>query len=81
MSTGTVKWYNPAKGYGFITPDDGGEDLLVHERQIVSDYQSRKLHDRQRVSFDIATGQQGPEALAIRAIETECHPSFASAGI
>lgn len=80
MSTGTVKWYNPAKGYGFLTPDDGGDDLLLQECHIVADYCSRKLQDGQRVSYEVALGQQGAEAHGIMAIETECHPSYELAG-
>jgi len=58
MPTGTVKWFNPTKGFGFIQPDDGSKDVFVHisavERSGLGD-----LREGQRVSFDIEKGQQG----------------------
>ena len=58
MPTGTVKWFNPTKGFGFIQPDDGSKDVFVHisavERSGLGD-----LREGQRVSFDIERGQQG----------------------
>jgi len=59
VSTGTVKWFNSSKGYGFITPDDGGDDLFVHYSDIKSDgYAS--LDDGQKVEFEIGQGKKGP---------------------
>jgi CspA family cold shock protein len=59
MSTGTTKWFNEGKGYGFITPDDGGEDLFVHHSEIKSDgYAS--LNEGQKVEYEVGEGKKGP---------------------
>ena len=65
MIQGTVKWFNPVKGYGFITPDQGGSDVFVHfsalDASITRDG-VRNLAEGQRVEFDAASGQKGPQA-------------------
>lgn len=59
MSTGTVKWFNSDKGFGFITPDDGSKDLFVHHSEIqMGGYKS--LNEGQKVEFTVGQGQKGP---------------------
>ena len=59
MSNGTVKWFNAGKGFGFITPDDGGEDLFVHHSEIQTEgYAS--LDDGQKVTYEVGEGKKGP---------------------
>ncbi len=67
MATGTVKWFSDSKGFGFITPDDGGKDLFAHHTSIQMDgYKS--LQEAQKVEFEVQTGPKGPLAANIRAI-------------
>ena len=61
MATGTVKWFNDAKGYGFITPDAGGKDLFVHHSAIAGDG-FKSLAEGAKVEFEGAEGAKGPEA-------------------
>ena len=61
MAQGTVKWFNAEKGFGFITPDDGGADLFVHHSAIQT-RGFRTLDENQRVNFDVTQGQKGPQA-------------------
>jgi CspA family cold shock protein len=61
MTTGTVKWFNESKGFGFITPEDGGKDVFVHFSAIQADG-FRSLTEGQRVQFEVTEGQKGPQA-------------------
>ena len=65
MATGTVKWFNDAKGYGFITPNDGGRDLFVHHRSIKGEG-FRSLVEGQTVEYDAVDGPKGPQAENVR---------------
>ncbi len=65
MATGTVKWFNDAKGYGFITPDGGGKDLFAHFSSIQG-AGFKSLKENQKVSFDITSGPKGDQASNIR---------------
>ncbi len=64
MATGTVKWFNDAKGYGFITPDEGGKDLFVHHSGIAGDG-FKSLSEGAKVQFDAVEGAKGPEAKSV----------------
>ena len=65
MALGTVKWFNDSKGFGFITPDDGGDDLFAHFSAIVeAGYKS--LKEGQRVSFEVTDGAKGKQASNIQ---------------
>jgi len=67
MATGTVKWFNDAKGFGFLTPDEGGEDLFVHFSGItMSGFKT--LAEGQRVAFDVIEGPKGKQASNIVAV-------------
>ncbi|MGH1357633.1 MAG: cold shock domain-containing protein CspD [Burkholderiaceae bacterium] len=66
MATGTVKWFNDAKGFGFITPDEGGEDLFAHFSSIEMDG-FKSLKEGQRVQFDVVQGPKGKQAAKIQA--------------
>ncbi len=67
MATGTVKWFNDAKGYGFIQPEDGGKDVFVHHSNIQGQG-FKTLAEGARVEFEIREGQKGPEAANVVAL-------------
>jgi CspA family cold shock protein len=65
MSTGTVKWFSAEKGFGFITPDDGGDDMFVHHSEIqISGYAS--LDENQKVEYEVGEGRKGPCATNVK---------------
>ncbi len=66
MNTGTVKWFNERKGYGFIVPDDGGDDLFVHHSEIQSEGKV-SLDAGQKIEYEIGTGEKDrPCAIKVR---------------
>lgn len=65
--TGTVKWFNESKGFGFITPDGGGDDLFAHFSEIQGSG-FRTLEENQRVEFEVGQGTKGPQATGVRAV-------------
>ncbi|MDP5117417.1 MAG: cold-shock protein [Betaproteobacteria bacterium] len=68
MATGTVKWFNESKGFGFITPEDGGKDLFAHFSAI-QNQGFKTLAEGQRVSFDVTTGPKGLQASNIKSAD------------
>lgn len=67
MTQGTVKWFNAEKGFGFITPDGGTEDVFVHHSEIQREGY-RSLDENQRVEFEVAPGAKGPQATKVSTI-------------
>jgi CspA family cold shock protein len=67
MATGTVKWFNDAKGYGFITPDGGGKDVFVHHTAVQMEG-FRSLAEGQKVEYEVTEGPKGPQAANVRKV-------------
>jgi cold shock protein len=67
LSTGTVKWFNASKGFGFICPTDGGDDLFVHHSEIRTDGYAT-LEEGQKVEFTVGQGKKGPCATNVRPV-------------
>jgi CspA family cold shock protein len=67
MAQGTVKWFNPDKGFGFIAPDDGSADVFVHFSAIQSSGY-RTLEENQKVEYDVTQGPKGPQAAEVRTV-------------
>jgi cold shock protein len=65
MQSGTVKWFNHEKGFGFITPDDSGRDLFVHQSQVEG---GGALADGAKVEFESQESDKGPRAISVRAV-------------
>jgi len=63
MSNGTVKFFNNEKGFGFITPDDGGKDVFVHANGLMDD-----IGEGDKVSFDVEEGRKGPNAINVQIV-------------
>jgi len=68
MATGTVKWFNDTKGYGFISPEDGGDDLFAHFSEIQAEG-FKTLQDGQKVSFEVTQGKKGLQASNIKVVD------------
>jgi cold shock protein len=73
MPIGTVKWFSAEKGYGFITPEDGGRDVFVHFSGIVGEGH-RSLDEGERVSFSSEDGEKGPRAVDVKPAGSDAAP-------
>ncbi len=65
MTTGTVKWFKDEKGFGFITPNDGGEDAFVHHSEIQGTEGFKSLQEGDQVEYEVASGDKGPKAVNV----------------
>jgi cold shock protein len=70
VAEGTVRWFNATKGFGFISPSSGGDDLFVHQSEI-QEYDRHGLTDNQRVEFEVAQGRKGLQATAVRVVRPD----------
>lgn len=66
--TGTVKWFNSVKGFGFISPDQSGDDVFVHFSAIISESSYRNLKEGDKVEFDVQTSERGPSATNVKTL-------------
>ncbi|VTU08697.1 cold shock-like protein [Actinobacillus indolicus] len=66
--TGTVKWFNSVKGFGFIAPEQGGDDVFVHFSAIISENSYRNLKDGDKVEFEVQSSERGPSATNVKVI-------------
>ncbi|WP_373777043.1 cold-shock protein [Glaesserella sp.] len=66
--TGTVKWFNSVKGFGFITPEQGGNDVFVHFSAIISENSYRNLKDGDKVEFEVQASDRGPSAVNVKVL-------------
>lgn len=71
IETGHVKWFNDDKGYGFISRDNGEDDVFVHFRSIISQSPRKSLVEGQKVQFEVKKGAKGPQAEKVTAIDEE----------
>lgn len=69
MPKGTVRWFNNAKGYGFIGPEDGSKDLFVHYSAVQLDGY-KALHEGQQVEYEVVPGEKGPQAANVKLLES-----------
>ena len=81
MAKGTVKWFNSRKGFGFITPDDGSDDVFVHFSAIKGeDSEFKTIYEGDIVEYDIVDGKKGPQANEVNVVEKGPRKSFKKKG-